>query len=147
VRQDGGVWRDLIARLEPAATFAAGATESDLAAAEAALGASLPADLRTCLSETNGVRGRHGLGLIWSCQRIASDNATFRTNSDFGKLYMPFDPLLFFADAGNGDQFALLATIDRDDVFVWNHETDSRTWGASNLAQYLEWWLTGRLVV
>ena len=30
----------------------------------------------------------------------------FRANADFAELYMPFDALLFFADAGNGDQFA-----------------------------------------
>ncbi|WSL80461.1 SMI1/KNR4 family protein [Kitasatospora sp. NBC_01266] len=58
---------------------------------------------------------------------------------------MPFDPLLFFADAGNGDLFALLPRIGRPDVFVWNHEDDSRTWVAPSLAKYLEWWLTGQI--
>ncbi|MDQ4123150.1 MAG: SMI1/KNR4 family protein [Acidobacteriota bacterium] len=63
---------------------------------------------------------------------------------------MPFDSLLFFADAGNGDQFAfriLKGEIRRNDVFVWNHEDDSRTWVASNLKQYLQWWLSGKLQI
>jgi hypothetical protein len=30
---------------------------------------------------------------------------------------------------------------------VWNHEDDSRTWVAPNLAKYLEWWLTGRITL
>ncbi|MFD9096994.1 SMI1/KNR4 family protein [Streptomyces collinus] len=53
--------------------------------------------------------------------------------------------LLFFADTGGGDLFALLSRIDRPDVFTWNHEDDSRTWVAPNLATYLEWRMTGRI--
>jgi len=63
-------------------------------------------------------------------ERIAADNVGFRSNADFRELYMPFDPLLFFADAGNGDQFAFPRTPPRDEVFVWDHEDDSRRWVA-----------------
>jgi hypothetical protein len=61
---------------------------------------------------------------------------------------MPFDHLLFFADAGNGDHFAFAlhaGVVRRPDVFAWNHEDDSRNWAAPSLEKYLEWWLTGRL--
>jgi SMI1-KNR4 cell-wall len=58
---------------------------------------------------------------------------------------MPFDPLLFFADAGNGDQFAFLWKPRRDEIFVWDHESDSRSWVAGSLHQYLQWWLDGTL--
>jgi hypothetical protein len=60
---------------------------------------------------------------------------------------MPFDPLLFFADAGNGDQFAFVLRDRRKDVFVWDHETDSRKWVAPDLGSYLTWWLDGRIRV
>jgi len=30
---------------------------------------------------------------------------------------------------------------------VWDHETDSRTWSASGLRQYLRWWLDGRIMI
>ena len=54
----------------------------------------------------------------------------------------------YFADAGNGDQFAVLSPpVDRDDVFVWNHETDDRAWVAGNVEMYLRWWLTGKIKV
>ena len=58
---------------------------------------------------------------------------------------MPFDPLLFFADAGNGDQFAFPITTAgaRNDVFVWTHEDDSRRWYAASLDKYVAWWLSG----
>jgi len=61
---------------------------------------------------------------------------------------MPFDCLLFFADAGNGDQFAfaiLNGESRRDDIFVWNHEDDSRCWVALRLDTFYEGWLTGRI--
>src|SRR5690606_32408843 len=100
------MWRELIESLEADAAFTEGVTEAVISDAEASLGGALPDDLRSLLEESNGVSGRFGLGLVWPIERIVSDNVLFRTNPDFVDLYMPFDPLLFFADAGNGDQFA-----------------------------------------
>ncbi len=60
---------------------------------------------------------------------------------------MPFDPLLFFADAGNGDQFAFLWTPRRDEIYAWNHENDNRTWVSASLDQYLRRWLDGTLAL
>lgn len=81
--------------------------------------------------------------------RIVEVNLMFRQNANFRELYMPFDHLLFFGDAGNGDQFAFPIQSDglihRLDVFVWNHEDDSRSWVARSLKDYLDRWLTGRL--
>ena len=34
-----------------------------------------------------------------------------------------------------------------NDVFVWNHEDDSRLWVASTPIQYLQRWLSGELEV
>lgn len=95
---------------------------------------------------SNGVEGEYGLGLIWPIERITADNLAFRTDTDFAQHYMPFDPLLFFADAGNGDQFALVPHTHRLDVFAWDHENDSRTWVAPGPPEYLQWWLTGRII-
>ncbi len=56
--------------------------------------------------------------------------------------------LLFFADAGNGDQFAYSVTggaIRREDIYVWDHEDDSRRCVAPSLLRYLEWWLSGKI--
>ena len=36
---------------------------------------------------------------------------------------------------------------DRLDIFVWNHEDDSRTWVAPNLSKFIEWWTNGTLKV
>jgi hypothetical protein len=110
----------------------------------------LPEELRTLLEEADGIVGEYGLGVVWPIARIIEDNLTFRGSKEFRDLYMPFDCLLFFGDAGNGDQFAYSLAggeIRRDDIFAWDHENDSRTWVAPSLSTYLEWWLTGRLTL
>ncbi|MFD6967034.1 SMI1/KNR4 family protein [Streptomyces sp. NPDC059949] len=141
------MWTQLVTALPGLAVFQPPASEASLDRCASALGHPLPQDLGALLRESNGIEGEYGDGLIWSAERIASENLTLREDSELATLYMPFDPLLFFADAGNGDLFALLPRIRRPDVFVWNHEDDSRTWVAPNLATYLEWWLTGRITL
>jgi hypothetical protein len=126
------------------------ASEAQLTDAEAKLAVRLPDELRALVLASDGVRGEYELRLVWSVEKIANENLAFRENADFRTLYMPFDHLLFFGDAGNGDQFAftvLAGEVRRRDVFVWNHETDSRTWIAPNLPMFLEWWCAGRIAI
>lgn len=140
------MWRELIEEVVPAAEVSAPAIGTALSEAAERLGHDLPDALVSLLLESNGLVGEHGLGLVWDLDRIVADNLDFRQRTDYRDLYMPFDPLLFFGDAGNGDQFALLSPpLDRDDVFAWNHEDDSRTWVAPDLSTYLRWWVSGRI--
>jgi SMI1 / KNR4 family (SUKH-1) len=99
------------------AGFKSPASDAAIRECEQTLGHPLDDDLAGLLRETNGVTGEYGLGLIWPVERIATENITFRTTK-FADLYMPFDPLLFFADAGNGDQFAFVLRDRRKDVFA-----------------------------
>jgi hypothetical protein len=140
-----GMWRERISGWTGEASFHEGASEVTIRACETALDQRLPGDLVELLRESNGVEGEYGLGLVWPIERIQADNLHFRADRMFGSLYMPFEPLLFFADAGNGDQFAFVMRNRPADVFVWDHETDSRTMVAPSLATYLEWWLDGRI--
>lgn len=142
------MWKERIRQLTPDCTFSPPASPRGVVAAETALGVPLPDDLRRLFDETNGVAGEYGLGLVWPVERVEADNLAFRTSADFRERYMPFDHLLFFADAGNGDQFAfavLAGAVRRPDVFTWSHEDDSRRWAAPSLDRYLEWWLSGRI--
>ncbi len=125
------------------------AEEGVLIEVEHQLGAPLAADLRVLLGESDGVVGEYGLGVVWSAARVADDNTRFRTSSDFSELYMPFAGLLFFADAGNGDQFAfrVLGGETGPDIYVWDHEDDSRTWVARDLRDYFDRWLGGELTI
>lgn len=128
------------------AAFDSPASVDALQACEARLGHKLPDHLRQLLAETNGIEGEYGLGLLWSTERIAEDNTRFRNSTDFRRLYMPFAGLVFFADAGNGDQFALSLSGNHE-VYVWNHMDDSRMWVAPTVIRYLEGWMTGALTV
>jgi hypothetical protein len=114
----------------------------------------LPAQLESLLLQTDGIHQKMGdvvIGyLIWPAERILETNLQFRNYPDFKDLYMSFDQLFFFSDAGNGDQFAfatLNGNFPRNDVFVWNHEDDSRTWVAPDLEKFLAWWLNGQITV
>jgi hypothetical protein len=128
------------------ATFGAPASADAIQACEAQLGHRLPDYLRQLLAETNGIEGEYGLGLLWSTQRIASDNAYFRNDADVSDSFMPFTGLVFFADAGNGDQFGV-TLIGNHDVYDCNHEDDSRALVAPTVMRYLEEWMTGRLKI
>jgi cell wall assembly regulator SMI1 len=132
------VWRQMISGWTDAATFTDPASEAAIRKCEEALGQKLPDDLASLLRESNGVLGEDDVDLVWSVERIIDDNLMFRTDPDFATLYMPFEPLLFFADAGDGNQFAFVMRDRPADVFAWEHETDSRTMIAPSLASYLE---------
>ncbi|MGW3041107.1 SMI1/KNR4 family protein [Kitasatospora sp. NPDC001159] len=120
------------------AEFGAPAGDEALNAVERALGQPLPGELALLLRECDGARGRHGLDVVWSAERIANDNAEFRAARDFAELYMPFEPLMFFGDNGGGDQFAFVRTPKRDEAFVRDHETDSRFLVCHGLEEYVD---------
>ncbi len=99
------MWRELIRDLDPQSIFFPGATTLQLTALEKALSITLREELKSLLMESNGVRGEYELRLIWSAEEIVQRNLDMR-NAVFRESHMPFENLLFFADAGNGDQFA-----------------------------------------
>lgn len=114
----------------------------------------LPNELEDLYRETNGIiqtiHGENIGELIWPVERVIETNKEYRTNPDFKELYMSFEQLLFFSDAGNGDLFGFVTPngrFDRNDIFVWNHEEDSRTWVAPDLKTFIEWWTNGTIKV
>ena len=144
------MWRETLQKMSSDLAFKAPATDAEIDQINVELGIQPPDELRSLLAESNGVDGEYGLGLLWDVARIIEDNRRFRSMPDFAELYMPFDCLLFFGDAGNGDLFAfaiLSGRVRRPDVFVWNHEDDSRSWVAPSLQIYFDWWLSGKLTV
>lgn len=104
------------------------ATQEQISEVEERLGNKLPFDLRELLLEVNG-----DSWLIFSTEQIIEINLSVRS-LDF---YMPLDCLLFFGGNGCGDYYGFPITrsdgVKNDDVFLWEHEDDSRTWKASAL--------------
>lgn len=106
-----------------------------------ALSLPVPDELRALWQEANGVRDRYG-PMIWSTQAIIEENLELRAYPDQNDLYMTFESMLCFMDDGGGDLFFFPIQADgrvnRPDIFVWKHETDSREWVASSLRQFVE---------
>ncbi|MFF7993305.1 SMI1/KNR4 family protein [Kitasatospora xanthocidica] len=131
------MWRQVARDAFPGAGFRDPADGSALAEAERRLGGQLPTELEQLLLETEGIIGQTGVDTVWTVEQIVERNLHARSDSSFAQLYMPFDALLFFGDNGGGDRFAFVQTPRRPDVFVWEHESDSRRWAARDLRDYL----------
>ena len=131
------MWREVAAQVFPEAKFRPPVDAAGLAAAERRLGCGLPSELTSLLQETDGLVGCYGVDTVWSLDQIVEQNLRIWSNASFADLYMSFEPLLFFGDHGNGDQFAFVRAPQRADIFVWDHEDDSRRWVARDLQDYL----------
>jgi hypothetical protein len=155
------MWRELIRAChptleplvgkDPGPEFFPGATADAIVRIEQHLGVRLPDSLSSLLTETDGVPVIFGTHLVWSMDEIVRRNLQMRTDPAYQAHYMPFDHLLFIADAGvDGIQFAfglIQGTIRQDDVYVWNPYNDGRPWVAPSLKTYIEWWFSGKIKV
>ena len=134
------MWRERIGALFGDARFSAPAKDDEIRRIERDLTLALPAELKALLQETNGVAANSGSPLVWPAGELVEQNRLFRTNPEFADLYLPFDSLLFFGADGNGDQFAYRILRDRvpetSGIYKWDHESDNRTWFASDLNDY-----------
>ncbi|MEK4276833.1 SMI1/KNR4 family protein [Paenibacillus sp. FSL R7-0026] len=143
------MWKDYFKGISEEYAFSSPASGDEIAKVESSFQVTLPHELKEILLETNGVRAIYDLGLIWSVDRIKNENKHYR-DDHFQEYYMPFDNLIFFGESGIGDLFAFPVTgegICRDDVFVWNHENDSRKWVAPSVSKYVEWSLQGKILI
>ncbi len=141
---------DTIAEISPQCTVNPGGSQANCARIKEALGHGLPEELEEFYGNWQSITGEYDTSIIWSADRVIDDNLLFRGNEDFDSLYMPFDCCLFFADAGNGDQFFVPVYRDGStswQVYVWNHETDERIWVAGHIHQFIKGWINGEVSV
>ncbi|WP_457029618.1 SMI1/KNR4 family protein [Kitasatospora sp. P5_F3] len=131
------MWKQAVQEIFPGAGLRAPAELSAMVEAERRLGRTLPTELKQLLQESNGVVGHSHVDTVWNCDQIVEQNLLFWSGESFAQLYMPFDALLFFGSNGGGDQFAFVQRPQRPDIFVWEHESDSRRWVANDLRDYL----------
>lgn len=114
----------------------------------------LPAELEDLYIQTNGINqlldGTLIDELVWPIERVIETNNYYRSDPELKGVYMPFDQLLFVSDAGNGDLFGfetINGKFNSYDIFVWDHEDDSRTWVAPNLKIFIEGWTNGTIEI
>ncbi|MEK4404666.1 SMI1/KNR4 family protein [Sporosarcina sp. FSL K6-6792] len=144
------MWKNYIEKISKEYYFKAPATNSEITFIKKELNIELPKKLLDLLNETNGVFDKFDCPLIWSTGKIVEDNLFFRNFDDYKDIYMPFDNLMFFSDGGNGDLFGfaiLNGSIQKEDIYVWNHEDDSRTWIASSLEDFIKDWITSEISI
>lgn len=144
------MWKDMVINKTNDYQFRNPAKQSDIEQIREAFGIELPADLKSLLSDTDGIFSEYGSALIWSASQIVRENKNIRNYEGFHDIYWSFDTLLFFSDAGNGDLFGfsiINGVIRKNDIYVWNHEDDSRKWVAPSLQKFIEWSLDGKITV
>jgi hypothetical protein len=111
-------------------------TDAAVADAERVLGSRLSESLRDLYAHSDGLTDEWGYAYVLPISDLRQQNQYFR--AAFGDLYMSFDDLILFGELGNGDMlFQPCVPPDNENVFVWDHEDDSRTWRATDVADAL----------
>ncbi|MCX6855838.1 MAG: SMI1/KNR4 family protein [Verrucomicrobia bacterium] len=131
-------WRHVFAVCFPTAELVAPATQAALDVAKLTLGRHLPPDLESLLLTSDGVTVE-SVSLISSLSEIITTNIDYRVNRVRADC-MPFDHMLFFGSAYDGDMFAYpISQKDDyiDSVFIWGHEMDCREFFAYSLLDYV----------
>jgi hypothetical protein len=144
------MWKNFIDNISDDYHFNEPASKSAIEKINAELNVVLPNELIQFLTETDGARDKFGCYLIWSANKIVKENKEIRSCEVSKEHYMPFENLLFIADAGNGDLFAyriLNGLIEYNDIYCWDHETDSRKWVAPSLKDFIKGWITSEISI
>jgi hypothetical protein len=146
------MWRELIAKLPTSSEgerlmVCPPASEADLVDAERQLGHPLPTEQRSLLLESNGVYAPLShMHLVWPVDQVVRMNLAMRGHGTIDREYLfslqPMETLLFFGEDGMGNMWCVMPHSGSPAVDGWDHEDDSRTQLASNLAKFLEWWQT-----
>ena len=115
----------------------------------------LPKDLEELYRQSDGIHEIMDETKLWnligSVEEVIEMNETQRSDPGYKDCFMSFDELFFFSGtAGNGDLFGFVVLhgkFVKSDVYVWNHEDDSRYWVAPDLIKFVEWWTNGKIKV
>jgi cell wall assembly regulator SMI1 len=130
-------WRDKINLCFPACKLSNPAPKALILDSESKLGRTLPADLVALLSESNGFTTARGDSVIEPIDYIISDTLDLWSYED---LYIAPKTMVAFGGPGDGDRyfFPILPNGEyKDEVYLWDHETDSRKWISQSLADFL----------
>lgn len=142
------MWKDLIQNISTGCIYGEPASIEDIEVLEKLFSIQIPKELRSLLYETNGINDSYGYSLIWSIEKITRENLNLGERLE--DVYLPFNNLLFFADARNGDMFGysiLDRSIEQNDIYLWNHRNNEQTNIAPSLNDFVEDWIRGKLSI
>ena len=140
------MWRELITSAYPDYTLYNPIRAQEIYFVQRALDVEFPAVLTALLQELNGGRDSDGQCVLWDIARIEKGNQELRQST----AHMPVHHLLFFAEDASRNLYAfpiIKKAVKQDRVYVWRRDDDSRICVASTLAEFLQQWLTGNVVV
>ena len=142
------MWKDLIQNISTGCVYGEPASIEDIEVLEKLFSIQIPKELRSLLYETNGINDSYGYSLIWSIEKITRENLNLGERLE--DVYLPFNNLLFFADARNGDMFGYSISdrsIKQNDIYLWNHRNNEQTQIAPSLNDFVEDWIRGKLSI
>jgi len=142
------MWKDLIQNISTGCIYGEPASIEDIEVLEKLFSIQIPKELRSLLYETNGINDSYGYSLIWSIEKIIRENLNLGERLE--DVYLPFNNLLFFADARNGDMFGYSISdrsIKQNDIYLWNHRNNEQTQIAPSLNDFVEDWIRGKLSI
>jgi SMI1-KNR4 cell-wall len=103
---------------------------------ERVVGSRLSESLRDLYAHTDGLIDEWGYAYVLPISELGRQNEHFRTA--LSDVYMSFDDVVLFGQLGNGDMlFQPRVPEGNNNVFVWDHEDDSRTWYAVDVPDAL----------
>ncbi|WP_221091434.1 SMI1/KNR4 family protein [Deinococcus aquaedulcis] len=143
------MWRHFLQELGLHLADCAPASPAAIEHLEHAFELVLPEDLKSLLLEVGALSGSYGEGMLWSPHEMEEQNRVMRQRPQFGSLYMPFEGLFFIGDLGNGDLIGLRVLqgeVEANNVFRWDHESDSRWNIQLDLKGYLQAAATGNIL-
>ena len=142
------MWKDLIQNISTGCIYGEPASIEDIEVLEKLFSIQIPKELRNLLYETNGINDSYGYSLIWSIEKITRENLNLGERLE--DVYLPFNNLLFFADARNGDMVGYSISdrsIKQNDIYLWNHRNNEQTQIAPSLNDFVEDWIRGKLSI
>jgi len=144
------MWLDYLDSISKECQFEAPATEREILSIKKELNIDLPVKLADLYHQTNGIYGNYGISFVWSIEQMVKENLFFWTLHEHKDTMKSLVTFLFFSDAGNGDLFGYLIVngeIQTEDIYVWNHEDDSRRVIASSLEEFIRGWIVGEISI
>jgi hypothetical protein len=129
-------------------TFNEPASIESINAVEIELNVQFPQSLKNLLLESDGIQDEFECDVIWPIERILEENKNIRI--EYIEEQISFNDFLLFSDAGNGDQFALSikdGNVNKEEIYVWNHEDESRDILSSSLKEFIKGWIEGTIEI
>lgn len=124
--------------------------ERQIKIAQEKLNKNFPNELKNFYLISNGLSeymteiGKIG-ELIWNIDRLVEENCSYQNAKLYQDIYKSFENILFFGDAGNGDNFGYL--VPNNIIISWNHENDERVIISSSLKEFVISWINNEIKI